>query len=124
MRTPRATGPTMIKQNIDAALGPDGRSAIIAVRELRRRDLPWMEERAVRLARAEGYSWAQLGRLLRRSRQAVRQRYGHVDGTVQLLPPLSPTTEQFVVNLVGTRRDDVRRRREFDRARSGDLIAW
>lgn len=37
--------------------------------------LPWLERRLVLRARREGVSWTGIGRLLGRSRQAIRQRH-------------------------------------------------
>ena len=39
------------------------------------------ERTVIRRARSRGDDWARIGRLLRRSRQAVRQRYRVFDGT-------------------------------------------
>jgi hypothetical protein len=132
------TKSSLVRTHLETALGSDGRHAIVAVRRLLDEDLPWLEERAVRLARADGYNWAQLGRLLHRSRQAVRQRFADIDVDADvdsgssgsngliglLLPPTRPTTEQHVIGLVRTSRAAERRRREFEAAGPGDLIAW
>jgi hypothetical protein len=64
-----------IVRHVDEALGDDPRIALIAARKLLRDDVPWLELRAVRHARVYGYNWARIGRLLQRSRQALRSRY-------------------------------------------------
>ena len=43
--------------------------------------------RAERLARAAGYDWGRIGRLLGRSRQSVRQRFEYLAPLVGPLPP-------------------------------------
>jgi hypothetical protein len=78
----------------------------------------------VRLARIDGFTWAQIGRLLRRSRQAVRQRFQHVEGPVPAFVFTPPTVEQRVVSRHNSSTRDIERRREFDNAGPGDLIAW
>jgi len=47
----------------------------------------WLMVRAVRLARAAGYDWGRIGRLLGRSRQAVRERFDRLAPLVGPLPP-------------------------------------
>ena len=66
---------------IEDLLGDDPRRALIAYRRLVADELPWIEQRAVGLALRDEWSWARIGRLLGRSRQAVRKRF---DG----LPPI------------------------------------
>ena len=65
-----------IHRHVDAAAGDDPREALIAVRKLINDDVPWLERRAVDLARRERWDWARISRLLMRSRQAVRERFG------------------------------------------------
>ena len=69
-----------IQRHLDAALGDDPRDALIAVRKLINDDLPWLERRAVDLARRELWSWVRISRLLMRSRQSVRERFQPFDG--------------------------------------------
>ena len=60
---------------VDEVLGDDPRSALLAYRDLADRQLPWIEQKIVALARREGLNWAEIGRLLGRSRQSVRERF-------------------------------------------------
>jgi hypothetical protein len=60
---------------IDDLLGDDPRRALIAYHRLVDAELPWIEQRAVGTARRAGWSWARIGRLLGRSRQAVQKRF-------------------------------------------------
>lgn len=69
-----------IHRHVDAAGGDDPREALIAVRKLINDDLPWLERWAVDVARRDMWSWARISRLLMRSRQGVRQRFGALDG--------------------------------------------
>lgn len=118
------TSPKLIRGRINDAYGLDYGRALVAVRQLTDDDVPWLERRAVLLARREGASWGEIGRALRRSRQAVRQRYESIDGTP---PPILPLPTGEVDRFVAIWRDgawDRRRRREFDEAGDGDVIAW
>ena len=49
--------------------------ALWAIRRLIDEELPWLERRAVRLARQDGASWASIARVLRRSRQSVHRKF-------------------------------------------------
>jgi hypothetical protein len=69
-----------IHRRIDAAGGDDPRAAPIAVRKLINDDVRWLERRAVDLARRELWSWVRISRLLMRSRQSVRERFGPLAG--------------------------------------------
>ena len=113
-------------RHIEDALGDDPRVALVAVRKLVEDDLPWLERRAVRLARANGFSWATIGRLLCRSRQAVRKRYGAIDGTREpiVMPPVDDA--QRVMAAIARSRADDRRRRELAELDDGevDAVAW
>ncbi len=60
---------------VEQACCPDPREALIGTRQLELA-LEEVLVRAVRQARAGGYGWAPMGRLLGRSRQAMRQRFG------------------------------------------------
>ena len=60
---------------IEDLLGDDPRRALIAYHRLVDAELPWIEQRVVGLARRDGWSWARIGRLLGRSRQAVQKRF-------------------------------------------------
>jgi hypothetical protein len=67
-----------IHRHIDAAAGDDPRQALIAVRKLINEDIPMLERRAVCIARRELWSWVRISRLLMRSRQSVRERFGAI----------------------------------------------
>ncbi len=70
---------------IDDALGPDPKAALIAAKRLPG-EVDWLTRRAVARARAEGFDWGRIGRLLGISRQGARQKF-------PLAPPLaSPHT--------------------------------
>lgn len=70
---------------IDDALGADPRAALIAAKRLPG-EVDWLTRRAVARARAEGFDWGRIGRLLGMSRQGARQKFA-------LSPPLaSPHT--------------------------------
>lgn len=118
------TAPSEIKKHIDQALGSNPRMALVAVRRLLQEDLPWMEERAVRLARADGYTWGRIGRCLRRSRQAVRKRFAAIDGTPQPLPRRPLTDGVVVMRLVNGAQADRRRTLEFDELGPHDAVPW
>ena len=63
-----------IDRLLDQALGEDPRLAVAAARRLRA-EFEWIEQRAVALARREGYDWGRIGRLLGVSRQSARSRF-------------------------------------------------
>ncbi len=62
---------------LDQALSRDPRTALIAAHMLEE-DLHWVLERAVVIARNDGWNWARIGRLLGRSRQGLRQQFDAV----------------------------------------------
>ncbi len=118
------TCPSEVKQHVEEALGNDPRKALVAVRQLAVVDLPWLEERAVRLARADGYTWARLGRLLQKSRQAVRKRFGEIDGAPQPPPFRASSHDDLVIGSWSRARADVRRRQEFADLGPDDAVPW
>ena len=59
---------------IDRALGEEPKPALIAARQLKA-EVDWLTERAVALARREGYDWGRISRLLGITRQWARQRF-------------------------------------------------
>ncbi|MGB8861734.1 MAG: hypothetical protein WCC60_20940, partial [Ilumatobacteraceae bacterium] len=61
-------------QLLHDAGGANPRLALASVKALAD-ETDWLLVRAVRLARAEGYDWGRIGRLLGVSRQAARQRF-------------------------------------------------
>lgn len=105
---------TELHHLLDEVLGDDPRRSLIAVRRLHDDHLPWLEARAVAKAREHGWNWAQIGRLLGRRRQSVRERY-------RVLAPTSPRgtgagdQEREWLRM----RDGFRRLREFE----GDEVA-
>lgn len=70
---------TQLEALLRHALDDDPRSALGAVRRLTADELPWLEERAVRLARQNGMSWARIARLLALPRQTAHRRFNHLD---------------------------------------------
>ena len=60
---------------IDEVLGDDARRALVAYRDLSDRQLPWLEQRVVSLARRERMSWGTIATMLGRSRQGLQQRF-------------------------------------------------
>jgi hypothetical protein len=111
---------------IDGVLGDDVAMSLACLRILQDDYLPWLERSAVLRARRSGRDWARIGRLLGRSRQAVRKRFGGVAPVGALLPPSLPATEQSEVE--AERRAVVaqfRRERDADdAATTGSLTAW
>ena len=104
---------------VDRALSTVPREALVGVRQLEL-ELDWLMRRAVALARRDGYEWAPIGRLLGRSRQAVRQRFR------SMVPVASPSsrrrdvTERYRAE-VHELLADVRRIREAD---GDDVVPW
>jgi IS30 family transposase len=111
-----------LHQLVDEMLGDDGRRALVAYRRITDDHLPWLERRAVLAARRHGDSWAIIGRLLGRSRQALQQRFDR-QFTVDELRPVprrlsaGEAQEQRVLRIL---RDRERR----DGADDDDVVAW
>ncbi|HQZ32969.1 MAG TPA: hypothetical protein PK020_01025 [Ilumatobacteraceae bacterium] len=111
-----------VRQMIADAQGDNPRLALVAAKGLRA-ETDWLLVRAVRLARAQGYDWGKISRLLGVSRQAARQRFDRLAPTVG---PTMPHTrgrtpwEQHAVELAEATAD-LRRRREFE---AGDAVFW
>lgn len=59
---------------IDRALGDEPKPALIAARQLKD-EIDWLTERAVALARREGFDWGRISRLLGITRQWARERF-------------------------------------------------
>jgi hypothetical protein len=59
---------------IDDALGTDAKAALVASRRLKA-EVEWLTERAVAVARGQGYNWGQISRLLGITRQWARERF-------------------------------------------------
>ena len=111
---------------IDDLLSDEPRRALAAYRRLADDQLPWLERRAVLMARQDDTSWAGIGRLLRRSRQAVQQKFDRTFLAAELTPApqrLSPWQEDqihFDRLLAGSARD----RLVDDAGDDGSLVPW
>lgn len=116
--------PSQIRHDLELALRGEPREAVAAVRRLGADDLPWLEDRVVRLAREHGYTWAKIGRLLGRSRQAVTKRFAAIDGTPQPLPLAAPTDEQRIMAAWHASVQRGRRWREFQELGPRDVVPW
>ena len=97
-----------IHRRVDAAGSDDPRHALIAVRKLINDDVPWLERRAVDLARRDRWDWARISRLLMRSRQAVRERFGAFEG----LPAPQFKSNDPIAELNAAAEEILQRRRE------------
>ncbi len=111
---------------LEGVLSEDPATALASLRILRDDYLPWLERQAVHRARQSGRDWARIGRLLGRSRQAVRKRF---DG----LPDLGLARAPSLPSGPYARDDAERRellvqlRRERDAddaAATGSLVPW
>lgn len=60
---------------IDDALSDNPRAALVAARFLPG-EIEWLQRKAVMRARANGYDWGVISRLLAITRQGARQKYG------------------------------------------------
>ncbi|MDP2292570.1 MAG: hypothetical protein Q8M22_15370 [Actinomycetota bacterium] len=115
-----------LRQMMRDAAGTNPRMALAGVRALTK-ETDWLLVRAVRLARAEGYDWARIGRLLGVSRQAARKRFEHLDGAVGPVTPFTPphvrrsTPLERQAQSMAEAKANLRRRREFD---AGDAVFW
>ena len=111
-----------LAQLVRDAGGNDPRLALASVKVLQD-EQEWLLVRAVRLARAEGYDWGRVGRLLGVSRQAARQRYERLAPLVGPTPPHTRGRTPWEAHAADLAEsgEDVRRRREFE---SGDAIFW
>lgn len=104
--------------------GPE-RVALAASRRLLDDELPWHQRRAVHRARSAGMSWAEIGRVLGRSKQAVAERFGAPADVGSLIPPPVQLTadeegERYVARLLA----DARRRRAFLEDEAEPPVAW
>ncbi len=100
---------------IDDVLGDDPRAALIACARLTDDELPWLEQRVVALARREGWSWASIDRLLRRTRQSVRQRFNGAQLAARRDPYLEYNRQEAEFTRV---------KASFERQRDDDPVAW
>lgn len=112
---------------IDGALGDDDAMALACLRTLHDEFLPWLTRRSVVRAHRAGRDWAMIGRLLGRSRQAVRQRYASPVSVASMRPPRidwnDPVTE-VQDHLARTIADLRREQAAADAERTGELIPW
>lgn len=111
-----------LRQLVSDAGGTNPRLALASVKLLGD-ELEWLLVRAVRLARAEGYDWASIGRLLGVTRQSARERFDRLAPRVGPIPPhvRGRTTFEQQANEIVERAADRRRRREFE---GDDPPAW
>ena len=89
-----------LRRLVDEVLGDDPRTALVAYRDLADRQLPWVEQRVVALARREGLNWAQIARQLGRSRQAVQRRF------VTIVPRPAPGPRETAFERLVRRQND------------------
>ncbi len=115
-----------LERLVRSALDDDPRVALIAVRRLAEDELPWLEQRAVRMARQRGWSWSPIARLLQISRQAARRRHVQLDTAAprRRSRPLSPgeVVDRELTEIARNRRheDELRAWEE-----SGiDIVPW
>jgi hypothetical protein len=66
---------------LDDMLSANPRTALIATKRMTG-ELSWIEQRAVGIARREGWTFARIARLLGRTRQSVHQRYGSMPAQI------------------------------------------
>lgn len=98
---------------IEQALDDNAHDALIGVVSLQR-ELDWIERRAVGRARAAGWSWARIARVLGRTGQAVWGR--HAAAT----PPRRATVRPDPGAVAFHLRADTRRRQELE----DDPVPW
>jgi hypothetical protein len=115
---------TAIDRLLDQALGDNPRLAVAAARRLRV-EFEWIEQRAVALARREGYDWGRIGRLLGVSRQSARSRF------IGMRPTAPPSSRPGAQSPYATDRAELTRSmnriREdhlYDQLGDGDIVAW
>ncbi|MEO7370609.1 MAG: hypothetical protein ABI949_17525 [Ilumatobacteraceae bacterium] len=111
---------------IDRALGDDPKGALIASLQLKR-EIAWLTERSVALARREGYDWGKIGRLLGVTRQSARLRF-------KSAPPRMPPHVVARNRYLAEERKGERMLREFRQPKrpsgydedgdDGDVVAW
>ena len=106
---------------IDRALGDDPRQALMSARDLVP-ETEWLLQRAVALARREGFDWGRIGRNLGLTRQGARQKF----------PAAPPRQPPHVVRLARAERDQQATEQLIRRLRDGsvgtaeddDPVAW
>jgi hypothetical protein len=111
---------------IDDLLGNDPRAALVALPELRDEQVPWLEARAVALARRERWSWAKIGRVLQRSRQQLNRQYRVIVPTVahdHLRERNGEVLHQRRV-LAEIAEGQRRGRRQYDEPTDAEAVPW
>lgn len=111
-----------LAQLLRDAGGDDPRLALASVKALHD-EQEWLLVRAVRLARAEGYDWGRIARLLGVSRQSARERFQRLAPVVGPTPPHTRGRTPWQAHIVDVFESgaDIRRRTEFE---SGDAVFW
>lgn len=111
---------------VDEMLAEDPRVALFAIRRMLDEEIPWLEQRAVRLARAHGKPWATIGRALGRSRQAVQQRYGELEQRWSPIPHRRPPLADQMERERRSSLADIAARRELAArdAAGEDVVPW
>lgn len=108
---------------IDRALGDDPRQALMAARDLVK-ETEWLMQRAVALARREGFDWGRIGRNLGVTRQGARQKF----------PAAPPRQPPHMIRQAQADRDRLRTERLLKSIQDGtarrrydlgdDPVAW
>jgi hypothetical protein len=91
--TPRPRPRHELSCLIDDVLGEDAKAALIALRQFGN-ELDWLEERVITRARADGWSWRPIGRLLNVDHSSLSRRFRHVDRAPRLRPAPEPSWGQ------------------------------
>ena len=106
---------------VDRALGSDARAALIAARDLKD-EVEWLTERAVAVARREGYDWGRVSRLLGISRQWARERFKNAPPR---MPPHLVARNRYRSEQVATERLIEQLRSGAARAQDDDdAVPW
>lgn len=107
---------------IDRALGDDPRQALMAARDLVA-EVAWLQQRAVALARREGFDWGRIGRNLGLTRQGARKKF----------PAAPPRQPPHIIRQTAADRDRLRTERLISSLKNGtvgrrddldDPVAW
>lgn len=107
-------------------LGPRHVPALVAYRRLTEEYLPWMEQRLVRRAHGQGSTWADIGRTLHRTRQAVRHRFAYPPTMDDMLPPRCLVDRTSSESALDAADLDRRRLRSLsgDASTSDQVVPW
>ena len=111
---------------IDDLLGDRPASSLAAYRRLTEDHLPWLERRAVLHARRQAMSWAGIGRVLGRSRQAAMQRFAREFRPDELLAPVKqPLLGDDYQRGLEASIDRVHRQLRLEQMEADDaIVAW